>query len=313
MLKYLLRRLLATIPVLLGASFLVFGALRMAPGDPAVMVAGDQATPQLIAKIRTDMGLDKPVLSQFVVFLGKALQGDLGSSVRTNDLVARELMAKLPYTLQLTATAIVMAALLGVGAGVLAATRRNSIWDNATMIFALVGVSIPVFWLGFLLMMLFAIQLPSLLGIGPIFPPTGTGTWKHLVMPTMTLAAYSMAIIARMTRSSMLEVLGRDYIRTARAKGLSQMIVTYKHALRNALVPVITIMGLQVGGLLGGAVLTESVFSWPGIGSLLVHSITFRDYPVVQGVVLFMAVAYVLVNLVVDTLYAVLDPRIRYA
>lgn len=313
MLKYILRRLLAMVPVLLGASFLVFGALRLAPGDPALTIAGEHATPELVAKIRSDLGLDKPVLTQFLVFLGGAVQGDLGHSIRTNDSVANELIVKLPNTLKLTAAASIVAVFVGIGFGIVAATRRNSIWDSGSMVLSLMGVSIPVFWLGFLLMLLFSVQLPKLLGTGPLLPPTGTGTWKHLIMPTITLAAYSMAIIARMTRSSMLEVLQRDYIRTAKAKGASEGIIIYKHALRNALIPVVTVVGLQVGSLLGGAVLTETVFSWPGIGSLLVHAISFRDYPVVQGVTLFVATSFVVVNLTVDVLYAYLDPRIRYS
>lgn len=313
MYKYIARRLLAILPVLIGASFLVFSAVRLAPGDPARTIVGESADQALVEQVRKEMGLDKPILTQYFVFLGKAVTGDLGKSLRTNDTVANELAAKIPNTLVLTVAALGVAALIGIGTGVLAATRRNSIFDNVSMVLALLGVSMPVFWLGFLFMLLFSITLPKLLGTGPLLPPTGAGTWKHLVMPTLTLAAYSMAIIARMTRSSMLEVLQKDYIRTAKAKGLGQGRVIYKHALRNALVPVVTIMGLQVGSLIGGAVLTETVFSWPGIGGLLVNGILFRDYPVVQGAVLFITTAFVLVNLVVDLLYGVLDPRIRYS
>ncbi|MFZ5824331.1 MAG: ABC transporter permease [Bacillota bacterium] len=313
MYKYIARRLLAIIPVLIGASFLVFSAVRLAPGDPARTIVGESADQALVEQVRKEMGLDKPILTQYAVFLGKAVTGDLGKSLRTNDTVANELAAKIPNTLMLTVAALGVAALIGIGTGVLAATRRNSIFDNVSMVLALLGVSMPVFWLGFLFMLLFSITLPKLLGTGPLLPPTGAGTWQHLVMPTLTLAAYSMAIIARMTRSSMLEVLQKDYIRTAKAKGLGQGRVIYKHALRNALVPVVTIMGLQVGSLIGGAVLTETVFSWPGIGGLLVNGILFRDYPVVQGTVLFITTAFVLVNLVVDLLYGVLDPRIRYS
>lgn len=313
MLTYLVRRFLAIIPVLIGASFLVFSAVRLAPGDPAQVIAGEAATKELIEKVRVEMGLDKPILSQYLVFVSKTLQGDLGNSLRTNDRVTNELKAKLPNTLLLTASAMLLATVLGVTAGVVAASKRNSIFDNVSMILALIGVSIPIFWLGFLMMLVFSVKIPRALGIPPIFPPTGTGTWRHLVMPSITLGVTSMAIIARMTRSSMLEVLQRDYIRTARAKGLSQTVITYKHALRNALIPVVTIVGLQVGTLLGGAVLTETVFSWPGIGTLLVTGILFRDYPVVQGTVLFITVAFVMVNLVVDLMYAFLDPRIRYS
>lgn len=313
MLRYVVRRLLAIIPVLIGASFLVFAAVRLAPGDPISTIVGESATPELREQVTRELGLDKPVLTQYAIYVGKALQGDLGNSIRTRDGVAEEIWEKLPNTVLLTFSSLSLAAVLGIGAGVIAATRRNSWFDNASMVLSLIGVSMPVFWLGFLLMLFFAIVLPKWLGTGPIFPPTGTGTWRHLVLPSLTLAAHSMAIIARMTRSSMLEVLRRDYIRTARAKGLSQRRVIYKHALRNALVPVITTMGLQVGNLLGGAVLTETVFTWPGIGRLLVDGILFRDYPVVQGTVLFITIAFVLVNLTVDLFYGFLDPRIRYA
>lgn len=312
MYRYILRRLLLIIPVLVGSSFLVFAAVRLAPGDPVSTMVGEAATPELRAQVTKEMGLDKPLLVQYGRFVGRALQGDLGSSIRTSTKVSTEIADKLPNTLVLTLAALTLAALLGIGAGVLAATKRNSIFDNASMVLALLGVSVPVFWLGFLLMLLFSAQLPKLLGTGPLLPPTGTGTWKHLVMPAIALAAHSMAIIARMTRSSMLEVLQKDYMRTAKAKGLNQRALVYKHALRNALVPVITTMGLQVGNLLGGAVLTETVFAWPGIGRLLVDGILFRDYPVVQGTVLFITSAFVLVNLGVDLFYGVLDPRIRY-
>ncbi|MFZ5825494.1 MAG: ABC transporter permease [Bacillota bacterium] len=311
--RYVIRKLLAIIPVLIGASFLVFAAVRLAPGDPVSTIVGETATPALRAQVVRELGLDRPLHVQYGIFLRKAVQGDLGRSIRTNDRVSREIGLRLPNTVKLTFAALAVASVLGIGAGVVSATRRNSLFDNASMVAALIGVSIPVFWLGFLLMLFFSITLPKWLGTGPIFPPTGTGTWLHLVMPSLTLAAYSMAIIARMTRSSMLEVLQKEYIRTARAKGLSEQVVIFKHALRNALIPVVTTMGLQVGNLLGGAVLTETVFTWPGIGRLLVDAILNRDYPVVQGTVLFITSAFVLVNLVVDLLYGYLDPRIRYA
>lgn len=313
MYKYVIRRLLAIIPVLIGASFLVFSAVRLAPGDPARAIVGEAATAEQVEAVRQELGLDKPLLSQYLVFAGKAVTGDLGKSLRTGDRISRELGAKLPNTLLLAFTALALAAAAGITAGVISAAKRNSVFDNASMVLALLGVSMPVFWLGFLLMLFFSILLPKWLGTGPLLPPTGIGTWKHLVMPSLALAAYSTAIIARMTRSSMMEVLHKDYIRTARAKGLSQNLVILKHALRNALIPVVTIMGLQVGNMMGGAVITETVFSWPGIGQLLVNGILFRDYPVVQGVVLFVTCAFVVVNLTVDLIYAVLDPRIRYS
>jgi ABC-type dipeptide/oligopeptide/nickel transport system permease component len=215
--------------------------------------------------------------------------------------------------MQLAILSLLLAAVIGIPIGVISATRANSWVDGGSMIFALLGVSMPVFWLGLMLIILFAVTLPRWLGLpNPILPPTGTGTWQHFIMPVITLAANSMAIQARMTRACMLEVLRADYIRTARAKGLAEWKVIYKHALRNALVPIVTIIGLQFGTLLGGAVLTETVFAWPGIGRLLIDAISFRDYPVIQGTVLFIAVGFVLVNLLVDVLYAYLDPRIRY-
>jgi peptide/nickel transport system permease protein len=237
----------------------------------------------------------------------------MGQSVRTRLPVWDEIMIRLPRTMQLAILSLILAAAIGIPIGVLSATRANSWVDGGSMIFALLGVSMPVFWLGLMLIVLFAVTLPRWLGLdAPILPPTGTGTWKHYIMPVITLAANSMAIQARMTRACMLEVLRTDYIRTARAKGLAEWKVIYKHALRNALVPIVTIIGLQFGTLLGGAVLTETVFAWPGIGRLLIDAISFRDYPVIQGTVLFIAVGFVLVNLLVDVLYAYLDPRIRY-
>jgi peptide/nickel transport system permease protein len=313
MLRFLLRRLIAALPVLLGASFLVFAAVRLAPGDPARTIVGEAATAEQIEAVRQQLGLDRPMGEQYLVFLGKTVQGDLGSSLRTSDKVARELGERIPYTLLLTACSLSLAAILGIGAGVLAAVKRYTIWDSLAMGLSLLGISMPVFWLGFLLMLVFAILLPRLLGTGPLLPPTGAGTWKHVVMPSLALAAHAMAIIARMTRSAMLEVLKKDYIRTAKAKGLAGSRVIFRHALRNALVPVVTIVGLQVGNLIGGAVLTETVFAWPGVGSYLVNGILFRDYPVVQGTVLFVTVAFVLVNLAVDLVYGLLDPRIRFS
>jgi peptide/nickel transport system permease protein len=313
MTTYILRRLLFAIPVLIGASFLVFVSIRMVPGDPAIAIAGELATPELREQVRRDLRLDDPILIQYGVYLERTLRGDMGQSVRTRLPVWDEIMIRLPRTMQLAILSLILAAAIGIPIGVLSATRANSWVDGGSMIFALLGVSMPVFWLGLMLIVLFAVTLPRWLGLdAPILPPTGTGTWKHYIMPVITLAANSMAIQARMTRACMLEVLRTDYIRTARAKGLAEWKVIYKHALRNALVPIVTIIGLQFGTLLGGAVLTETVFAWPGIGRLLIDAISFRDYPVIQGTVLFIAVGFVLVNLLVDVLYAYLDPRIRY-
>jgi peptide/nickel transport system permease protein/oligopeptide transport system permease protein len=313
MTRYIIRRILLIIPVLFGASLLVFTALRLAPGDPATALAGEQATPELVAQIRKDMGLNEPVPVQYLIYVGKLLQGDWGRSTKTHGRVVEEIMLRLPNTVLLATTSLAFAATIGILLGILASIKPYSWVDGGSMTMALLGVSMPVFWLGLMLMAFFAVILPRALGMqSPVFPPTGSGTWQHLVMPTITLAMNSMAILARMTRATMLEVLRQDYVRTGRAKGLRERAVIFRHALRNALIPVITIMGLQFGILLSGAVLTETVFAWPGIGRLLVDSISYRDYPMVQGIILFIAIGFTFVNLVVDVLYAFLDPRIRY-
>ncbi|GIV67183.1 ABC transporter permease [Caldilinea sp.] len=313
MTQYILRRFLWAIPVLLGASFLVFWSIRWVPGDPAIAIAGELATPELVEKVRAELGLDQPLPIQYGIYLGRMLRGDMGTSVRSGLPVFEEIRIRLPRTLQLTFFSLLFAAAIGIPIGVLSATRANTWIDALSMIFALLGVSMPIFWLGLMLIVFFALTLPSWLGLNqPILPPTGAGTWQHLVMPTIALAANSMAIQARMTRASMLEVLRSDYIRTARAKGVPEFSVVYNHGLRNALIPIVTVIGLQFGTLLGGAVLTETVFAWPGIGRLLVDSIGYRDYPVIQGTVLVITVGFVLVNILVDVLYAYLDPRIRY-
>lgn len=313
MTQYILRRFLWAIPVLLGASFLVFWSIRWVPGDPAIAIAGELATPELVEKVRAELGLDQPLPVQYAIYLGRMIRGDMGTSVRSGLPVFDEIRIRLPRTLQLTFFSLLFAALIGIPIGVLSATRANTWIDALSMIFALLGVSMPIFWLGLMLIVFFALTLPSWLGLNqPILPPTGAGTWQHLVMPTIALAANSMAIQARMTRASMLEVLRSDYIRTARAKGVPEFSVVYNHGLRNALIPIVTVIGLQFGTLLGGAVLTETVFAWPGIGRLLVDSISYRDYPMIQGTVLVITVGFVLVNILVDVLYAYLDPRIRY-
>ena len=313
MLPYIARRLLYAIPTLLGVTFLVFVSVRLIPGDPAVAIAGERATPEHIEQVRMELGLDQPLLTQYGRFLLGLVQGDLGTSLRTRLPVAPEVWRRLGQTLLLAAASLLLASVVGMFLGIVSATRPYSIFDNAGMVLALLGVSTPVFWLGLMLMLVFSVELPKMLQLsGPILPPTGSGTWKHLVMPAVTLGAYSTGIIARMTRSSMLDVIGHDYIRTARAKGLSERVVTYRHALRNALVPVITVQGLQFGTLLGGAVLTESVFAWPGLGRYLVDAIFLRDYPVVQAAILVIAVGFIIINLVVDLVYGLVDPRIRY-
>jgi peptide/nickel transport system permease protein len=314
MIKYIIRRLLLAIPVLLGVSFFVFSAIRWVPGDPAVAIAGELASPAMIQRVREEMGLDQPLLLQYVRYVSRALQGDMGRSVKTGLPVSQEVANRLPNTLTLAVTSLILAAVIGIPIGVFSATRPNSWFDGGSMTFALLGVSMPIFWLGLMLMIFFAVLLPRWFGLsGPVLPPTGSGTWRHLVMPTLALAANSMAIQARMTRACMLEVLRQDYVRTARAKGLIERWVIYKHALRNALLPIVTILGLQFGTLIGGAVITETVFAWPGIGRLLVDAIGFRDYPVIQASVLVITVGFVLTNLIVDVLYAYLDPRIHYS
>lgn len=313
MTKYIIRRLLLAIPTLLGVSFLVFWSIRLVPGDPAIALAGELATPELVAQVREQLGLDQPLLVQYGIYLSRIVQGDMGRSVRSRLPVTEEIQLRLPRTLTLAAVSLAVAFLIGLPIGIASATRPNSWFDAGSMIFALLGVSMPIFWLGLMLMIFFAVLLPQWLGLsGPLLPPTGSGTWQHLVMPVMALAANSMAIQARMTRACMMEVLRQDYVRTARAKGQSERLVIYYHALRNAMLPIVTIIGLQFGTLLGGAVLTETVFAWPGIGRLLVDSIGFRDYPVIQGTVLVIAAGFVLTNLLVDILYAYLDPRIQY-
>jgi peptide/nickel transport system permease protein len=313
MTTYILRRLFLALPVLFGVSFFVFWSIRWIPGDPAVAMAGELASPQYIARVREQLGLDQPLVIQYANYVGRMFQGDMGRSVKSGLPVLSELSNRLPNTLLLTSVSLVLSAVIGIPIGVFSATRPRSWFDGGSMTFALLGVSMPIFWLGLMLMILFAVLLPRWLGLsGPLLPPTGSGTWRHLVMPAVALAASSMAIQARMTRACMLEVLRQDYVRTARAKGLKDQKVIYKHALRNAMLPIITIIGLQFGTLLGGAVITETVFAWPGIGRLLVDAIGFRDYPVIQGAVLVIAAGFVLTNLVVDVAYAYLDPRIKY-
>lgn len=305
MTQYAARRLLLLIPILIGVSVVVFLLVHLIPGDPARVLAGQEATREDIEAIRHRLGLDAPLHLQYFRFAAGLAGGDLGESIRTGRPVVEELRVRWPVTIRLTVCALVAMILLGVPAGIISATRPNSVFDNTSMMAALVGVSMPVFWLGLMLMLLFAYYLRLL-------PTAGSTTWKHFVLPALTLGLSSSAILARLTRSSMLEVMGQDFVRTARAKGLAERVVIYKHALRNALIPVVTVVGLEFGSLLGGAVLTETVFTINGMGRYMVLSIGFRDYPVVQGVVLIFALGFVLVNLVVDLTYAVVDPRIRY-
>jgi len=293
------------IPVILGISLIIFTVVRVIPGDPAYILAGPHATQEQMDQIRAQLGLDKHAVTQYFIFLKHLFQGDLGTSTRTGLPVIREIMTRFPNTLVLALASILLATVFGVTIGIIAGVKQNSKFDYLSMLVALLGLSMPVFWLGLMLMLLFSIQLGW-------FPAVGADSLKHIVLPAITLGANSTAIIARMTRSSMLEVIRLDYIRTARAKGLAEKVVISRHALKNALIPVVTVIGLQTGTLLGGAVLTEIVFAWPGIGRLLVEAILSRDYPVVQGVVLLIATVFIFVNLIVDILYSYLDPRIRY-
>ncbi len=302
---YIIRRLLLAVPVLIGVSILVFSIVRFIPGDPARIIAGVHASQEYVESVRREYLLDEPLYLQYYVYMSDLLQGDLGRSAYTRRPVTVELFTRFPNTLILTVAAMGIATIFGMSAGIISATRRYSLFDNFTMLLALVGIAIPVFWLGLMLQLLFSVHLGWL-------PSSGMGSWRHLILPAMTLGLATTALIARITRSSMLDVLGQDYINTARAKGLIERVVVYKHALKNALIPVVTVMGLQFGILLGGAVLTETVFSWPGIGRLLVDSILTRDYPVVQGAVMLLALLFVMINLMVDIIYALLDPRITY-
>ncbi len=305
MYSYIIRRLLLTVPVVIGVSILIFLIIRLIPGDPAVALAGVQATPEYIEEIRKELHLDRSLPVQYGIFVLKLVQGDLGNSTLTRRPVIVELKERFPRTIELTLIALLIASVVGITAGIISATKRYSLFDNISMLVALFGVAAPVFWLALMLQLLFSVHLGWL-------PSTGRGTFLHFILPSMTLGMASAGLIARITRSSMLEVLRQDFITTARSKGLAEKVIVYKHALKNALIPVVTIMGLQFGILLGGAVLTETVFAWPGVGRLLVDSILARDYPVVQGAVLVLAFSFVLINLVVDLIYAFLDPRISY-
>jgi ABC-type dipeptide/oligopeptide/nickel transport system permease component len=304
-LPYVARRVLASVPVLVGVTLAVFSLLFLIPGDPVkMMLAEFVTTPEQVAQMRAQLHLDEPIVQQYGRFVWNALRGDLGTSIRSRRPVAEEIRENLPSTAQLALASMAVAVVLGVSLGLLAAIFRNSWLDVGSMLVALVGVSMPSFWLGLLLIFGLSLHLGW-------FPATGGGSLRQLVMPTLTLGTIASAIIARLTRSSMLEVLGQDYIRTARAKGLSGLPVVVRHGLKNALIPVVTIFGLQFGNLLAGAVVVETVFSRPGLGRLIVGGILNKDFPLVQGTILFVAVAYVLVNLLVDLAYAVLDPRIR--
>jgi len=303
-LRYLVRRLLLTIPVLLGVATLVFSLIHLVPGDPAQAMLGDGASPQDVADLRVSLGLDRPLLDQYVTFMRQAVTGDLGQSFRTGQPVTTMIVERLPATAELAIAAMIVAILIAIPLGVIAAVWRGTAVDYGAMTFSLAGVSIPNFWSGPLLAIVFAVELGWL-------PVSGRGTLAHLVLPAVSLGLALAAILARMTRASLLDELRELYVRAARARGVSRAFAITGHALRNSMVPLLTIIALQFGAVLTGAVITETIFAWPGIGRLLIQAIGFRDYPMVQGCILLIAVTYVTVNLVTDLMYGVLDPRIR--
>ncbi len=313
--RYVVRRLLLLVPVLLGVSVIIFMVLHLAPGDPAEIMLGSQATQADLNRLRAELGLTEPLYVQYIHWLGLVARGDLGRSIWMKRPVLTEVLGRFKATLVLTGAALVLSTAGGLALGILSAVRPNSLLDRLSAVASLFGASMPVFWLGIVLMVIFALWLGWLPASG-MFAPYGGGDLRdllaHLALPAVTLAAASVTIIARLTRSTMLETLGQDYIRTARAKGVVERAVVLRHGLKNALIPIVTVVGVQAGYLLGGAVLTETVFAWPGVGTLMVQGILARDFPLVQGCVLVVALSFVVINLIVDLLYAWLDPRIRY-
>ena len=333
MFSYIGRRLLQLIPVLLGMTFIVFMIIRAIPGNPAQVILGQQASKEAVALLTTKLGLDNPWYIQYFHYLGGLLKGDLGESMRTRAPVADEIWPYLAATFELALFAIIIAIIVGINAGIISAWFQNSWFDYGAMIFALIGVSMPIFWLGLMGQWVFALELSWLPTTGrvnvrdPVEAITNLYVldtiiagrfdqlWqviRHMILPGLALSTIPMAIIARMTRSSMLEVMRSDYIRTARAKGQKMFWVVYKHALKNAIIPVLTVIGLQMGMLLGGAILTETIFAWPGVGRYIYDAIGYRDYPVIQSSILIIAFFFVMINLIVDLLYSLIDPRIKY-
>lgn len=332
MLTYIIKRLLWSVPTLFGVSLLVFLMVHLSPGDPAITLLGDHANKESVEKLREEMGLNKPLYEQYYIFASKALTGDFGDSIKTKQPVIDEFMARFPATVELATVAMILAIVLGIGAGILSAVKRYSIFDYSSMFVALAGVSMPVFWLGIVLIYFFSVQLQWLpvsgrLGyefyidrvtgyylIDSLMADDIEAFWdalKHLILPAIALGTIPMAIIARMTRASMIEVLKEDYVRTARAKGCSTFSVIMVHALRNAMMPVITVIGLMLGTLFAGAILTETTFSWPGIGKWIVNAVYQRDFPIIQSATLIIATIFIFVNLIVDLMYALINPKIR--
>lgn len=349
MVRYILRRIISLIPTILGVTVVVFMFLRLIPGDPAIAMLGEHASEENVTRIREQFGLNRPVFfdrealkngdfkgffnTQYFIYLGKLLQGDFGTSIHRRIPIAETLKDRFPATIELAFFSMFIAILVGVPVGIISAARRNSILDNTTMVGSLIGVSVPIFWLGVMLIMLFAVILQWLPAGGRLDPdvelksitnfhlidslitlnyPAFVDAFQHIILPTIALATIPMAVIARMTRSSMLDVMQEDYVRTAHAKGVAERTVLYRHALKNAFLPIVTIIGLQFGLLLAGAVLTETIFSWPGIGKWVYDSILARDYPIVQSGTLLIALIFVVINLIVDISYGYLDPRIHY-
>ncbi len=305
MLAFLARRVLLAIPTLVGVLVVVFALLYVAPGDPVTEMVGERADSATIARLRAELKLDEPLYVQFAHYASGVLRGDLGRSYITNRPITRDIRERFPKTLQLAASAMLLAAVVGITIGVVAAARPNGWFDRASLVLAYLGISFPVYWVGLILILFVAVGLRWL-------PPSGYGGIEYLILPALALGSRSIAFLARMTRSAMLEVLGSDFVRTARAKGLRQSVVIGRHALRNALIPVITVLGLDFGYYLTGSILTETVFSWPGLGRYVVNAIGRRDLPAIQGTVLFLSVVFVLVNLITDLVYAAADPRVGY-
>jgi peptide/nickel transport system permease protein len=304
-LRFLVRRLLLTIPVLLGVATLVFALIHLIPGDPVRTMLGESATEDSVIELRGRLGLDRPLYQQYAIYLKDLARGDLGTSLRTNEPVAKAIATRMPATLELAAASMAVAVLVAIPLGIIAAVGAGTLVDHVATTLALLGISMPNVWLGPLLAIIFAVELGWL-------PVSGRGTVAQLILPALTLGAPLAAVLARMTRASVIEELGELYVTAARARGLSQTRAVLRHAFRNSLIPIVTVIGLQAGAVLTGAVITETIFAWPGVGRLLIQSIGFRDYPLVQGCILLIAVTYVSVNLVTDLAYGFLDPRIRY-
>lgn len=303
MIIYIIKRIMASVAVILSMAFLVMLIMDIIPGDPAAMMLGENATPEMIQELRHQMGLDQPLVLRYVTYIGNVLQGDLGRSAREMAPVAKLIGDTLPNTLILTAAGMFLTLVVGIPLGLISGARSGSWIDHLSRLVSLLGLCMPVFWIGLILIYIFSFRLGW-------FPVGGSGSLAHLVLPAVTLAAYTIASIARMTRSNIMEVLSEDYIRTARAKGLAYRTVVWRHGFRNALIPIVTVFGMQMGNLMGGAILTETVFSWPGLGRLMIGAIMDRDYLLLQGTILVFSAAYIFINLLVDLSYGIIDPRI---